>query len=187
MKDFYRNDLILSLCGLNCALCSMNKGGYCPGCGGGAGNQACAIARCSIEQGGFEYCFQCQQYPCEKYDGIDEYDSFITHRNQITDFEKIKRIGREAYWSEVMEKAEILDYLLSNYNDGRRKAFYCTAVNLLNLQDINFVMEQINNRQSGHMSLKEKAKLAVDLFQEAAVKGNVVLKLRKKPGQKENK
>ena len=44
MKGFTRTETRFSLCGLNCALCSMHLGGYCPGCGGGAGNQSCAMA-----------------------------------------------------------------------------------------------------------------------------------------------
>ena len=35
MKGFTRDETRFSLCGLNCALCSMHLGGYCPGCGGG--------------------------------------------------------------------------------------------------------------------------------------------------------
>ena len=35
MKGFTREETRFSLCGLNCALCSMHLGGYCPGCGGG--------------------------------------------------------------------------------------------------------------------------------------------------------
>lgn len=49
MKGFKRNNQLLSLCGLNCGLCPMHIDGYCPGCGGGAGNQSCRIARCSLE------------------------------------------------------------------------------------------------------------------------------------------
>ncbi len=37
MKGFSREETRFSLCGLNCLLCSMHLGGYCPGCGGGAG------------------------------------------------------------------------------------------------------------------------------------------------------
>ena len=64
MKDFTRVETRFSLCGLNCALCSMWQGGYCPGCGGGAGNQSCAIARCSIQHGGISFCWECPEYPC---------------------------------------------------------------------------------------------------------------------------
>ena len=33
MKDFARDETRFSLCGLNCLLCPMRTGGYCPGCG----------------------------------------------------------------------------------------------------------------------------------------------------------
>ena len=75
-----------------------------------------------------------RQYPCEKYQQIDEYDSFITHRRQKADLEKAMSIGIEQYNLEQQEKTQILSYLLSNYNDGRRKSFFCVAVNLLIFQ-----------------------------------------------------
>jgi len=131
MKEFKRCYTLFSLCGLNCGLCSMHLDNYCPGCGGGAGNQPCAIARCSQQHGGIEFCYLCYEYPCEKYDDIDAFDSFITHRNQLKDFKKVKKIGIETYQSELDEKIKILKYLLVNYNDGRRKSFFCIAINLL--------------------------------------------------------
>ncbi len=57
MKDFHRNNLLFSLCGLNCRLCPMKLDKFCPGCGGGEGNLSCKIARCSLQNGGVEYCF----------------------------------------------------------------------------------------------------------------------------------
>ena len=52
MKGFKRENRLLSLCGLNCGLCTMYLGKYCPGCGGGEGNQPCAMARCSLQHPG---------------------------------------------------------------------------------------------------------------------------------------
>ncbi len=60
MKGFTRNNPYFSLCGLNCKLCSMHLSGHCGGCG--FGNQSCPIARCSLEHGRPEYCFQCPEY-----------------------------------------------------------------------------------------------------------------------------
>ena len=42
----------------------------------------------------------------------------------------------EVYNTEQMEKARILDVLISNYNDGRKKTLFCVAVNLLELQEL---------------------------------------------------
>ena len=91
MKGFVRNNQYLSLCGLNCKLCPMNLAGHCSGCG--VDNQSCKIAKCSIEHGKIEYCFQCTSFPCDKYAHIDDFDSFITHQNQMNDMEKASQIG----------------------------------------------------------------------------------------------
>lgn len=82
MKGFTRTETRFSLCGLNCAVCSMHLGGYCPGCGGGTGNQNCALAKCSLEHGGVQFCWECPEYPCTRYEGFDDGDSFVPHRNR---------------------------------------------------------------------------------------------------------
>ncbi len=185
MGNFKRNDMLFSLCGLNCGLCPMQLGNYCPGCGGGSGNQICSIARCSMQKDNVNYCYQCSEYPCSKYDGITDFDSFITHKNQLKDMEKAKRIGMDAYHFELTEKMEILNFLLANYNDGRRKTFYCVAVNLLDLQDIRDVVKQIKEATaSDNLTAKDKAVIAVNLFQDVAKQRNLILKLNKKPKKK---
>lgn len=51
MGGFHRDNPLFSLCGLNCGLCRMYGGGYCPGCGG-EGKSACAMEkRLSINRG----------------------------------------------------------------------------------------------------------------------------------------
>lgn len=65
------------------------------------------------------------------------------------------------------------------------RIFFCIAVNLLELQDIKSVVEQIaTGTKSENLTLKEKSKLAVNLFQSMAVKRNIVLKLNKKTNKK---
>jgi hypothetical protein len=174
---------MFSLCGLNCGLCPMHIGHYCPGCGGGAGNQPCAIIRCSQQHSGIEYCYLCDEYPCQKYEGFDAFDSFITHRHQLKDFDKVKKIGIDAYRLELSEKIEVLKYLLENYNDGRRKSFFCLAANLLELQDLKSAMEHIKEFEKDNLSLKEKASNAANVFQDVAAKRGIVLKLNKKPAK----
>ena len=181
MKGFNRKNQLFSLCGLNCGLCPMHLNKYCPGCGGGEGNQSCKIAKCSLEHNGVEYCFQCSKYPCEKYSHIDDFDSFITHRNRRADLKKAKEIGIEAYNAEQLEKIKILDILLSGFNDGRKKTLFCTAVTLLDLQELREVLRQIENRSDLEtLMLKEKSAFAAELLKAAAAKNNIELKLRKK-------
>jgi predicted transcriptional regulator len=159
--------------------------GHCPGCGGGAGNQSCAIAKCSLQHETVEYCFLCPEYPCRRYEGIEEYDSFITHQRQLRDISRAQEIGIEAYNEEQGKKVKILQTLLSNYNDGRRKAFYCVAINLLPLQDIENAMKQVaENSSFNNLTIKEKAENIASIFQHYSTKQGIVLKLRKKPTEK---
>lgn len=184
MKNYQRQYPLFSLCGLNCGLCPnyyTNGASRCSGCGGEAFfNPSCAVVACSGQHGGIEYCYLCEEYPCKRYDGADSYDSFVTHRNQLKDNDKVKNIGIAAYQIELNEKVSILQGLLENYNDGRRKNFFCLAINLLELQDIKDVMGQIEAEVKPDFTLKERAATAVRLFQVIAEKRNITLKLRKK-------
>lgn len=60
-------------------------------------------------------------FPCEKYEDIDTFDSFVTHQNREKDLEKQQKIGVETYRAEQEEKIRILAFLLENYNDGRKR------------------------------------------------------------------
>lgn len=181
MKGFNRENQLFSLCGLNCGLCPMHLNKYCPGCGGGEGNQSCKIAKCSMEHDGVQYCFQCSEYPCEKYDHIDDFDSFITHRGQRSDMDRAKRFGIDAYNTEQAEKSQILETFLVNYNDGRKKTLFCVAVNLLELQELQTVLKEIDRKPDMEvLTLKEKSTFVAGLLQDAAAKNDIDLKLHKK-------
>ena len=73
--------------------------------------------------------------------------------------EKMRQIGEDAYNAEQIEKMAILDKLLSEHNDGRRKTLYCTAVNLMELEDLRRIMEQADGRTPGEIAdaLREQA------------------------------
>lgn len=157
----------------------MNLNQYCPSCGGGEGNQSCSIAKCSLQHGNIEYCFQCEHYPCVKYDGIDEFDSFITHQHQKQDMEKFKELGIELYSAEQRRKKVLLNHLLNIYNDGRRKTLFCLAVNLLETEDLENTISELDETTSS-LTLKEKSARAASLLQDAARRKNIVLKLRRK-------
>lgn len=181
MKGFTRTETRFSLCGLGCALCSMHLGGYCPGCGGGAGNQSCAIAKCSLEHGDVQFCWECQEYPCPRYEGFDDGDSFVPHRNRQQDIAQARELGLEAHLARLEEKRAILDELLAHYNDGRRKTLFNTAVYLLPLEDLRSAMASLDRLELGEQAVKERAFAAVGLLQEAADRRGIRLKLNKKP------
>ncbi len=176
---------LFSACGLNCGLCPRYYTAgvsRCPGCAGegfSAVHPACGVLSC-CRKNGLEHCCFCAQFPCKRYDGADQSDSFITHQNQLRDFEKAKRVGIAAYMAELDEKIRLLTALLHTYDDGRRKSLFCTAVNLLELADIRAVVERLANSVEDDAPPKEKAEAAVRLIGELAEVKGISLKLRKR-------
>lgn len=181
MKNFRRPHPELSLCGLNCPLCPMYIGTWCPGCGGGAGNQPCRIARCGQTHGGVEYCYQCEEYPCPRLEEAMVFDSFLSHRHMRKDLDRAKALGPEVYRAELAEKAAILRRLLERYNDGRRKGLFCAATALLDLGDLRCALREIESKDAPELTGKERAALAARCLETLAAERGSSLKLRKRP------
>ena len=65
--------------------------------------------------------------------------------------------------------------------DPAKLTLFCVAVNLLELQEINEILLQIKgNSELERLTLKEKSSYAAGVFQNAAKRKNIELKLRKK-------
>ena len=86
--------------------------------------------------------------------------------------------GIEQYQAELNEKISFLEYLISNYNDGRKKNFFCIAVNLLDLADLNDIKEHIK-KSDETIPQKDKIKMIESWFNEKAKSKNIDFKLRK--------
>lgn len=87
----------------------------------------------------------------------------------------------ESYTREQERKVKMLQQLLTEYNDGKRKTFYGLAVNLLPLEDLERILKEVAalpDFQEG--TLKEKAAMLAERFLQAADERGVMLKLRKK-------
>ena len=107
----------------------------------------------------------------KKYQHIDKYDSFITHRRRNADLERAQSMGIEQYNAEQQEKIQILSHLLSNYNDGRRKNFFCVAVNLLELSELQEALKQIqSNDELSALPFKAQCSYVVEVLQKIADK-----------------
>jgi len=186
MKAYKRKYPLFSLCGLNCGLCpryQTDGASKCPGCGGAEfylKHPTCAVISCNLKHDRTEFCCQCSQYPCERYSRFSQADSFITYKNVVSDFAKAKTAGLGRYQAELDQKVKILELLIADYNDGRRKSFYCLAVNLLGLADLKRIMKAVDAEIQGLKADKPaKTKRVVELFETMAQLRKIELKLRK--------
>lgn len=182
-----RKNQLFSLCGLNCALCPRfhTEGvSLCPGCGGRdfhLAHPTCGVMTCNKKHDKIEFCFQCSLYPCQKYREMSDVDSFISYKKVLDDFAKVQAEGIDKYTKDLQRKLEILNFLLEKFNDGRRKAFYCVAVNLLDLADLEAIIQKIRSESGLQENAENNAvQRVVDLLEEVARKRNIELKLRKK-------
>lgn len=153
MKEYYRPNPLFSLCGLNCALCPRyhtDGSSKCSGCGGKDFHllhPSCAIINCSKQHDNVNYCCYCKDYPCKRYEDCGQQDSFITYRNVVSDFHRLSCIGEDAFILELNRKKEILTCLIEHHNDGRSKAFFCLAVNLLPLDALIDLMNKLESNE----------------------------------------
>ena len=95
-------------------------------------------------------------YPCKHYDGFDSYDTLVLHRNQRKDMLRAKEIGIDAYRAEQQKKVVLLNRLLDSYDDGSRQMFYCAAVNLLSVDDMQAILDKAD-RETADMPNSERA------------------------------
>lgn len=187
LKEYTRRYPRFGLCGLNCGLCPRyHTAGEskCPGCGGEGfhlKHPTCAVITCNSRHDRAEYCFQCSAYPCERFAAPSQTDSFISYRNVITDFARAREGGLESYMAELDEKVAMLEFLIQNYDDGRRKGLYCLAVNLLTLNDLRDAMAEIRGRHwAADAAVKPRAEWAAATIRAHAARSGVELRLRGK-------
>jgi hypothetical protein len=125
---------LISVCGLNCARCDMYEAGHgndemknaivkwfkeernetvkperirCDGCRGQLDahwSPDCQMMLCAKEKG-FQYCFQCQDFPCAS---VNEFrsDGIPHHERTIANSERMKEIGLETWIAEQKRKGQ---------------------------------------------------------------------------------
>ena len=177
LEGFERTDGLFSLCGLNCGLCGFRLQGNCDGCFKESFCAAtCPRAPCSVRHGNLQYCFECPEYPCKHYDGFDGYDTLVLHRNQRKDMQKAKEIGIEAYLAEQRRKVELLDRLLKGYDDGNNMVFFCSAVNMLSVDNMRSILDRADVETAG-MTAAERARHVENMLKAFADENGIRIRI----------
>jgi len=180
----------IACCELDCGLCPVyyTKGpSRCPGCCGPDffnKHPSCSIITCCVKKNSLETCAECSEFPCSKIDRWDKYDSFISHRVSLSNLNFIKEHGLSVFIEQQEKRIELLKKMLEDFNEGRSKSFYCIAIALLPIKDLEQALEEseeiIKNKIINLEDLKTKSKILKDKINEIANKKKKELKLRKK-------
>jgi len=89
-----------------------------------------------------EFCWECyESLNCEKWRKHREagvkYDSFKCYQKLEEDIIFIQENGFGEYKRLQDIREEILNYMLDNFNEGRSKSYYCVAVTVMKIEEIN--------------------------------------------------
>ncbi len=186
----YKSYPTTGACGIDCGLCPRyhtKTGSRCPG---GAppgfldmGGQWCKMTRCAVRDRGYETCAECSEFPCYRFEGWDDSDSFVSHLNSIANLRAIKERGIEGVAEQQRKRIALLETMLQEFDEGRSKSYCCLATALLPLDELETALSAAQ-REVAETGIppddkKSRAKVLHGLIDSAAERLGITLKLRK--------
>jgi hypothetical protein len=181
-----KNHPTIGCCGIDCGLCPrFHTDGIsrCPGCAGEnffEKHPSCSIITCCFITKGLETCGTCSEFICRKMQNWDAADSFVTHRNCISNLKNIKEKGLPAVIHQQEKRLLLLENLLQNYDDGRSKSFFCLSAALLPTDSLGSAIADAACNAEILNDPKRLAKHLKEAFMKAANKRRIDLSYRKK-------
>ena len=184
---------IIGCCGITCGLCPRYYTvgpSRCPGCSGPdflKVNTSCGFITCCVKNKKLETCGECNEFPCERIDklSVENYDSFVTHKNMIPNLKFIEEKGKEEFIKILKKRVKILEEMLYHYNDGRSKNFFCLASALLSIDNLENSIKEANEKiktlKIKNDDKKAKSKILKEVLNNYAKKEGIILKLNKPP------
>lgn len=185
MTEPFKKLATIGCCGIDCGLCPRyhTKGeSACPGCGGHEFTKkhpSCGFLTCCAIKHGWEVCADCNQYPCKRFEAEKNgYDSFVTHKKVFMNLAEIKNKGILQFIENQRKRMEILIDLLTYFDDGRSKNFFCISCALLPLSHL-LDLHRFAFGLDTAGGTNEKNKCIKIAFTDVAKNLNIELKLNK--------
>lgn len=185
---------IIGACGLDCGLCPRHHTdgvSRCPGCAAkGAGEWNCgALQRCCVQEHRLECCAQCPESDgCRALERVMEQsikgDSFISYLPVPANHQIIRDLGIVEAARRQDARVTFLEGLLNTHNDGRSKGFYCLAVQLLPLAELQAAVNSLSADLDRVPDVKSRAAILRQAFDELASRKGLQLKLRRPKKEK---
>ena len=176
----------IACCGIDCGLCPRyytSGDSRCPGCGAAGFAQkhpSCPILTCCLKVKGIEACAECHEFPCRRMESWDKADSFVTHRKSLMNLEQIRQHGSASFIRAQQARIRLLEELISQYDDGRSKSFYCLSAALLPPAKIKSAIARIKRDSSiDHSDTKEVARRMRRAFEKIADEERIELTYRR--------
>ena len=177
----------IGVCGLPCRLCTLyhsDGGNRCEGCKSSRRRaEGCPFHACAMERHGVEFCGDCcDRETCARWAAFRERrakaDTVVSSQILESDLEWTERKGLAAYDKLQKERLRLLNKMLSGFNEGRSKGYYCVAASVLDVAGLEKILVEAEKHGRG-AELKERAAILRVLLDARAEKKGLVLKRRK--------
>jgi hypothetical protein len=129
----------IGVCGLDCGLCPRYYtvgASRCPGCGGPDflnKHPSCSFITCCVKKKNLEVCGECSDFPCVKFKSAEEYkqvkesSSYPSCKKVLPNLYFIKEQGINKFIEQQNKRIQLLSSMLSKFDDGRSRSFFCRA------------------------------------------------------------
>jgi len=107
-----------------------------------------------------------------------QHDSIVCYQKLENNIAFIQKKGIKEFEKQQKTREELVRSMLSEFNEGRSKTFYCVAATVLEISELERVLEEARRKAVG-LDLKGKSEVMHSLLSELATKKNYSLKLRK--------
>ena len=181
----------IGICGLSCRLCPMYHTTAESRCGGckteGRMRVGCPFITCAIRKKGVEFCWDCPEskfcigWKKHRYAG-KRHDSFKCYRKLEDDISFIKRSGIRAFEKLQKKREDLLAGMLKEFNEGRSKSYYCIAVTVMEIKEIERALVEARKSSAGK-SIKERSMILHSAIDRIAGQKKYCLKLRNHQGK----
>ena len=107
-----------------------------------------------------------------------EYDTFVCYQKLEDNIASIKQQGVAAFEESQRIRENLLHEMLSNFNEGRSKTYYCISATVLEIEDLQAALTQAR-KDSDELALQERSKLLHTIMKKIAEDKQYYLSLRK--------
>lgn len=177
----------IGVCGLSCRVCPAfyrETKSKCYGCKSEDRIKVgCTFIRCAVKKKDLEFCLLCEEYRnCEKLKNhrmfSREHDSFVCYQKLEDNLAFIERLSLESFEKDQVLREKLLKVMLSEFNEGRSKSYYCIAATVLKIGELENAIKVARKKSVG-LDLKSKSKVLHSILDQIALENNYCLKLRK--------
>ena len=177
----------IGVCGLSCRLCPAHYRETKSRCGGCKSEfrmgAACPFHTCAVKKKRIAFCGVCNESnECARWKNFREMglirDSIVCYQRLEENINFIQKNGIAEFDRRQKTKGKLLGEILTEFNEGLSKTFYCIAATLLEVDELESILDKAREKSKG-LEIKAKAEIMHLLLNEVAKDKNYLLKLRK--------